>query len=445
MATQTYLHQKIWQLAWPMIFANVATTFIGIVDTAILGHLPDPAFIGGAAVATSLFNLIYMSLAFLRMGTTGLVAQHYGEKHWQDLHNTLLLSGGLALTIGCLLVLLSDFIFSFAIPLIGGSSEVQSMAQLYASIRVFSSPFVLFNFVTIGFLIGVQKSKQALLLLMFSQGINIVLNIYLAIYLQWDIKGIAWATVISDVCGSLLALFFIIRFLKPHIQQWLYFSETLLKLRRIFSLNKDIFFRTIILISIFAFITAQGARQGDLVLAANAILIQLFFFLANAIDGFANAAESRTGELIGESKQLSDQRVGLHIRTSYWIALQQGAVFLLLCLILLWLFSDALLNRISNIHSIIEVSKIYFLWLPIVMVCSLVCFILDGVLIGATKGRLMLVIIASSVLFVFFPAWYVLQGFENHGLWMALCLFMAFRSGLTFFLCEKNSKGMGWL
>src|SRR5690606_20723887 len=96
MATQTYLHQKIWQLAWPMIFANVATTFIGIVDTAILGHLPNPAFIGGAAVATSLFNLIYMSLAFLRMGTTGLVAQHYGEKHWQDLHNTLLLSGGFA-------------------------------------------------------------------------------------------------------------------------------------------------------------------------------------------------------------------------------------------------------------------------------------------------------------------------------------------------------------
>src|SRR5690606_34690704 len=137
-------------------------------------------------------------------------------------------------------------------------------------------------------------------------------------------------------------LLFIIRFLKPHIQQWLYFSETLLKLRRIFSLNKDIFFRTIILISILAFITAQGARQGDLVLAANAILIQLFFFLANAIDGFANAAESRTGELIGESKQLSDQHVGLHIRTSYWIALQQGAVFLLLCLILLWLFSDAL-------------------------------------------------------------------------------------------------------
>lgn len=445
MPTKTYLHQKIWQLAWPMIFANVAITLIGIVDTAILGHLPNPAFIGGAAVATSLFNLIYMSLAFLRMGTTGLVAQHYGEKHWQDLHNTLLLSGIFALAIGCLLVLLSDFIFSFAIPLIGGSNDVQTMAHLYAKIRVLSSPFVLFNFVAIGFLIGVQKSKQALLLLMFSQSINIILDIYLAVYLQWNIKGIAWATVISDVCGSLLALYFISLFLKPHIQQWLYFSETLLKLKRIFSLNKDIFFRTIILISIFAFLTAQGARQGDLVLAANAILIQLFFFLANAIDGFANAAESRTGELIGESKQLSNQHVGLHIRTSYWIALQQGAVFLLLCLILLWLFSDDLLNRISNIHSIIEVSKIYFLWLPIVMVCSFVCFILDGVLIGATKGRLMLMIIASSVLFVFFPAWYVLQGFENHGLWMALCLFMAFRSGLTFFLCEKNSKKMGWL
>lgn len=444
MHNKKILHQKIWQLAWPMILANVAITLIGIVDTAILGHLPNPIFIGGAAVATSLFNIIYMSLAFLRMGTTGLVAQHYGEKHWQDLHNTLLLSGFIALVIGCTLVLFSDLIFKIAIPLIGGSKDVQAMAFVYANIRVLSSPFVLFNFVALGFLIGVQKSKHALLLLMFSQAVNIVLDFYLAVYLHWDIEGIAWATVISDITGSALALYFILRFLKPHIQHWLFFSEPFKKLERIFSLNKDIFFRTIILISIFAFITAQSARQGDLVLAANSILIQLFFFLANAIDGFANAAESRTGEFVGEQKHLSDMTLGKKIKESYLIALLQGAVFLIISLFLLVYFSEYLLNTISNIASITEVCNLYFLWLPLVMLCSLVCFILDGVLIGATKGRLMLNIIASSTVFVFFPAWYFLQHFENHGLWMALCLFMAFRSVLTYFLCEKNSKGEGW-
>jgi len=445
MSTKIELHLKIWQLAWPMILANVATTLIGIVDTAILGHLPNPAFIGGTAVASSLFNIIYMSLAFLRMGTTGLVAQHYGEKNWQDLHNTLLLSIVISLSIGCVLVLIRSFLFRFSIPLIGGSEDVQTMAHVYANIRILSSPFVLFNFVALGFLIGVQKSKHALLLLMFSQGINIFLDFYLAVYLSWNIQGVAWATVISDVFGSLLALFFILNFLRTRINNWFYFSKTIIKLLRIFSLNRDIFFRTIILISIFAFITAQSARQGDLILAANSILIQLFFFLANAVDGFANAAESRTGIIIGENKRINNDAVGLEVKNSYQVALVQGAGFLLMSLFLVINFSENLLRSISNLPSIVEACQLYFLWLPIVMVCSLVCFILDGVLIGATKGRLMLSIIAFSTVLVFFPAWYLLQSFENHGIWMALCLFMGFRSVLTYFLCERNSRGMGWI
>jgi MATE family multidrug resistance protein len=439
------LHRQIWFLAWPMILANVATTLIGIVDTAILGHLPDPIFIGGAAVATSLFNIIYMSLAFLRMGTTGLVAQHYGEKNWQDLHNTLLLSSAIAISIGGLLIVFRSFVFNFSIPLIGGSDKVQDMAFVYANIRVLSSPFVLFNFVTLGFLIGIQKSQQALLLLMFSQAINILLDFYLAIHLSWDIVGVAWATVISDICGSILAVYFIFRYLKPHISSWFYLSDILVKLNRVFSLNKDIFFRTVVLISIFAFITAQSARQGDVILAANSILIQLFFFMANAVDGFANAAESRTGQIIGEHKRFKNDFVGLHIQESYRIALLQGGIFLSVSLVLIILFSKNLLLSISNLPSILESTQTYFLWLPVVMVCSLVCFILDGVLIGATKGRLMLGIIFSSTLLVFFPAWFFLQAFENHGIWLALCLFMVFRSGLTYFLCERNSKGDGWV
>ena len=276
--TDVNQHQKIWLIAWPMVLANVATTLIGLVDTAILGHLPDSVYIGGAAIAVSLFNIIYLSLAFLRMGTTGLVAQHFGEKNWQGLYTTFMLSAGLAIIMGLALIALASLLFSLAIPLIGGSEAVQVQAHIYAGIRVLSSPAVLFNFVALGFLIGVQQSRKALYILLFSQGINILLDIYLAIFLGWGMQGVAWATVISDLCGSLLAMFFIIQFLGRYVQDNYVFQQPWQKIRRIFSLNRDLFFRTIILLSIFAFMTAQSARQGDVILAANSILIQLFLY-----------------------------------------------------------------------------------------------------------------------------------------------------------------------
>lgn len=442
-STTILSQKKIWSLAWPMILANVATTLIGIVDTAILGHLPDPAFIGGAAIATSLFNIIFMSLAFLRMGTTGLIAQHYGEKHWQNLYSTLTLSIVIALVIGISLIVFSNAIFQFSIPIIGGSNQVQTTARIYSEIRMLSAPFVLFNFVALGFLIGVQKSRYALALLMFSQVINIILDVYLAVYLNWEVEGIAWATVLSDISGSILAIWFIFIYLKPRISSWILFPQIHQKLSSIFLLNKNIFFRTIVLISIFAFITAQSARQGDVVLAANSILIQLFFFLANAIDGFANAAESRTGELIGENKRDFNPHLARDIQQGFTISMLQGCVFLSLALISLNFFSGDIIRLISNQPAIIETSETYFFWLPILMVCAIVCFILDGVLIGATQGRTMLVAIVISTVFVFFPSWYLLQSLANHGIWLALCLFMIFRSGLTYklFLGFKRQLG----
>ena len=434
---------QIWVIAWPMIFANVATTLIGIVDTAILGHMNDPAFIGGAAVATSLFNIIYMSLAFLRMGTTGLVAQHFGEKAWQDLNNTLSLSGMIAVSIGIGLILFSPWVFSWAIPLIGGSPSVQDLALIYAEIRVLSSPFVLFNYVAVGFLIGVQQSRSALILLLVSQSINIFLDFYLAIHLNMGIAGIAWATAISDVAGTLVAIFFILRFFVSRPTYWLTMNNLKEKFLRIFDLNRDIFFRTIVLISIFAFITAQSARQGDLILAVNSILIQFFFFLANAVDGFANAAESKTGEYIGAQNRGFINNSGEKISAAFSAALQQSIVFLFVSLFLLKLFEDPLLSLISNIGDVQSTSSIFLDWLVLLLFCSVVCFVLDGVLIGATKGRAMLIAIASSTVLVFFPSWFLSRELGNHGLWFSLCLFMVFRSALTYFL-YRNFKVLNW-
>lgn len=444
MASFQARHSHIWSIAWPMILANVAVTFIGIVDTAILGHLHNPAFLGGAAIASSLFNIIYMSLAFLRMGTTGLIAQHYGEKQWQDLYATLSLSAVLALCIGSVLVILASWLFQVSIPLIGGSDEVRAVAYEFAMIRVLSSPFVLFNFVALGFLVGIQKSQQALYLLLFSQSINIFLDFYLAVYLDWQVAGIAWATAISDFFGSLLALFFMINFFKNKIGSYRLLPELTNKLIRIFNLNRDIFSRTIILISIFAFITAQSARQGDIILAANSILIQIFFFLANAIDGFANAAETKTGEAVGNHRKDSSLNVNQVISDSYSIALQQAFMFLSIGFVVLYFFSDSILLLISNQAALLESTRFYFPWLYLLLYCCVVCFVIDGVFIGAAKGRTMLLAILVSTLLVFFPAWYFSQALGNHGLWLALCCFMLFRSGLSQLLYRQIQKQNNW-
>ncbi len=440
-------HQKIWAIAWPMVLANVATTLIGLVDTAILGHLPDSAFIGGAAIAVSLFNIIYLSLAFLRMGTTGLVAQHFGEKNWQGLYTTLILSAGIAFILGFALITFSTYLFGFAIPVIGGSAAVQEQAAIYAEIRVLGSPAVLFNFVAIGFLIGIQQSRKALYILLLSQSINIILDFYLAIFLGWEMRGVAWATVISDLCGSGLALFFVWQFLSPLVSTWKHVQDVSQKLHRIFGLNRDLFIRTIILLSIFAFITAQSARQGDMVLAANSILIQIFFFFANAIDGFANAAESRTGELVGVSKmnnsaEKSDLTKG--IKQTFILSLGQAFVVLSSCLLVLTLHASTVLGWISNIPEILAGSTDYYFWLIILMFCALVCFVLDGVFIGATKGWEMLLAIVSAVVFVFFPVWFLSRAWGNHGLWFSLCVFMALRSLFTFLVYRFLSSNNRW-
>ncbi len=436
-------HLAIWTLAWPMMLANVSTTLIGLVDTTILGHMEDAAFIGGVAVASSLFNVIYMSLAFLRMGTTGLIAQHFGEKTWQDLYNTFVLSVLLALALGCLLVLFNKSLLNFSLPLIGGSEQVQLLAREYADIRILSSPAVLFVYVALGFLVGIQKSRQALLVLMFSQTVNIVLDIYLAIYLGWNIRGVAWATVVAELCGASLALFFVLQFFKQQKIRWRLFANVRTKVLRIFNLNRDLFFRTIVLISIFAFITAQGARQGDVILAANAILIQIFFFLANAVDGFANAAESKTGAAIGAYKKGFLDNASASISMDFSAALQQALLFLLLALSALLVFALPLLSLISPIIDILNSGMLYLPWLALLLLCSLLCFVLDGVLIGATQGRAMLIAIVCSVTLVFFPCWYFTTSLGNHGLWLALCIFMAFRSALTYFLYRRLQK-MQW-
>jgi len=428
-----------------MMLANVATTFIGLVDTAILGHMDKAAYIGGAAVATSLFNIIYMSLAFLRMGTTGLIAQHFGEKQWQNLHATLMLSIALSLFIGLTLIIFSGPIFSFSIPLIGGSNVVQAVAEEYAAIRVLGSPFVLFNFVALGFLIGIQKSKQALWVLLISQSINIALDFLLAIHLQWQLAGIAWATVISDISGSLLSVFFIFSFMKGKLSSLFFLPEAINKLGRIFSLNRDIFFRTIILISIFAFITAQSAKQGDVILAVNAILIQIFLFLANAIDGFANAAESKTGEAVGSARKSVSPALNTHIDEAYYSALQQSFVFLICSFIFVFMFSSDILALLSNQEKILNNGSRYFFWLYILLFFSILSFVVDGVFVGAAKGRSMLIAISTSAVLVFFPLWYFTLFLGNDGLWLALCCFMIFRSALSQWIYLRIKAKQTWL
>lgn len=420
-----------------MAMANIATTLIGLVDTAILGHLENSSYIGGAAVATTLFNLIFLSFGFLRMGTTGLIAQHYGERDHQALYSTLAISALIAIFFGIVVVVLKSFIFETAFPLIGGSEAVQTQAFAYANIRVLSAPFILLNFVTLGCLIGLQKSRLVLYTLLLSQSLNVILDFYLGVYLGWNIEGVAWATVISDIFGCGIALIFIAPIFGNKGLKWFHLENIAEHCQKIFKLNTDIFIRTILLLSTLAFVTAQGAKLGDITLAANAIILQLFFFIANIIDGFANAAESTTGESMGQKRKgLSSYSFSQIFKAAF----AQASLATAGTLIALFLWKATIFDLLIDLPEVLFAINHYIVWLVIVMVCAIIAFVMDGVFVGATHSREMLFSILGALIFAFFPLWYLTQSLENHGLWLSLCGFMLFRSLLTLFFLKRMGQ-----
>jgi MATE family multidrug resistance protein len=413
-------HAAVWRLAGPIVLANLSVPLLGAVDTAVIGHLPDPAYLGGVAVGAVVFGFLYWGFGFLRMGTTGLVAQAMGSGNLDEMRIVLLRALALAGALGLAICILQVPIFWVARTLFGASAEVEAQAQIFFHVRVWSAPASLANFTLIGWFIGVRNTRAALILQLWMNGLNIILSFTFVIGLGWGVAGVATATVISEYAAVIGALVYVLRRLpqRSAVSPARLFEREPLK--RLFALNLDIFIRTLGVITAFALFTHQGAGFGDTMLAANAVLLQFQHFLSFGLDGFAHAAEALIGGALG-ARDRASLRAAVRI-TGQWaliVALLYAAIYAAL--------GPLIIATLTDIVEVRALAGDFLPWLVLSPIVSVWSFMLDGVFIGATRTSDMRnAMIVSFVIYI--VALVALLPLGNHGLWAALMVFMAARA-----------------
>ena len=413
-------HREVWRLAWPMILSGLTIPLVGMVDTAVMGRLSGPEYIGAVALGSLVFSYVFFGLGFLRMGTTGLAAQAFGAGDGQALKLLFMRATVLALSLSALLYALHYPLREMAFYLLEGSERVETMGRQYFDIRLFGIPAVLLRMVLVGWFLGVQDSRSPLYLLLLTNAANIGLDIVFVLDFHWQVEGVAWATVIAEYLGLLLGL--VLWWRSPARAPQPIALAILLQWRGyipMFKLNSNIFIRTLMLISCLAFFTAQGAKQTDVLLAANALLMNFMMFLAFGMDGLAHAAEALVGKFIGagQKKQLQQS-----IRITGWWSL----LFAVLYSVSYLLFAGELINLMTTVESVRTAAQQYLPWLIALPLLASWGFWLDGVFIGATWSsdmRNMMGLCCGLYLI----AWWLTQGWGNHGLWFALSFWFVVR------------------
>ncbi|WP_299940338.1 MATE family efflux transporter [uncultured Microbulbifer sp.] len=415
---------RVWNLAWPMILSNISIPLLGAVDTAILGHLPVPEYLSGVAIGASVMSLLLWAFGFLRMGTTGLVARSQdGGADW------LLRAGLMALLLG---VLLQVFAFSLVESIVGwmnASPTATPHALAYLHIRLISAPIALVNFAILGFFIGRQDSRAPLYILLAANLLNIGLDFLFILGLGLGARGAAAATVCADVFACILGLRLLSRI------DGAIWSTIAAQLRKrgffpwvdrrpwiqLLQINADLFVRTCLLLLTFTFFTAQGAAQGDAVLAANAILLQLLMMVSYALDGFAHATEALIGEAVAKQ---SGKEFHATVYSAGILALGSAAGLTAI----LVLGQPVILTLFTDIESVIDQAKRVYWWLCALPLLAVWSYQLDGVFIGAGRSRQMRDTMFIATILVFFPSWWLTQGWGNHGIWFSFLLWISARS-----------------
>ncbi len=419
-----YWYRRVFLLAIPLILSNLTQPLLSTVDTVLSGHLPGAAALGGVAIGGIFFNGVFWTFGFLRMGTTGLVAQAFGARDTHSLGLHLLRAMLSALLIGAVVLLLRGPLIAMAISLLGASPEVRVNALLYCHIRIWSAPAALANYVILGSLLGRQRARTALALQATINLTNLAVALWLVIHLHWGVAGIATATLSADWAGCLLGLA-----LTRHAGalasgpiHWRELADSV-SLRHLFALNRDILIRTVGLVGAYAWFTRTGARSGDTILAANALLMNLHLVASYGLDGFANATEALVGESVG-ARRLDAFRSVLRASTT-------AAFVVAVCISLLYLACGHQLIGLSTNQESVRALAIRFLpWVVVLPIISVWGFLMDGVFIGATRAHDLRNSMLISVGVFLVLAVMLERLIGNHGLWCAFCLFNAMR-GLT--------------
>jgi MATE family multidrug resistance protein len=412
------LRGRVWRIAWPLILSNVSAPLLGMVDTAVLGHLDSAHYLGAVAVGAVAFSFLYTAFNFLRMGTTGLAAQAAGRRDTDELRTVLGQAVVLALGLALVMLVLRGPIGSAVFSLIGAPAEITAEAQVYYDVRIASAPATLANFALMGWFIGVQNSRAPLVIVLVINTVNIVLDIVFVPVLGMTTRGVALASVLAEYAGLAVGLALTLRELARRPGRWLpasLFDRA--RVRRLLAVNSDLLLRTLTLMAAFAILTAVGARQGETVLAANAILLNFIYLMSYALDGFANAAEGLVGESIGAGDP-DGLAIVVQACTRYSIVV--AGLFALTYAVT----GPLIIDLLTGLDPVRSAARAYLPWLIAAPLLCVWSYLYDGVFVGATMSSEMRNTMLFAFIAVYVPLLYLLVGpFGNHGLWAAFLMF----------------------
>jgi MATE family multidrug resistance protein len=413
-------HADVWRIAWPMMLSNLSVPLLGMVDTAVVGHLNRPAYLGAVAVGTTLFDFLYLGLNFLRMGTTGVTAQAYGRGAADQVRAALAQGIMLSLVLAAILMALQWPLRVIGLDLIAPSPKVLPYARVYFDIRIWAAPAVLADYALAGWFIGVQNTRAPLTFVVTINAVNAALDLTLVNGFGMNVAGVALASVIAEYIGLGVGLWLVVRELERHPGHWqrarIFDRRELLRLA---SVNGNLFVRTVCLMFAFGFFTAMGARLGTVILAANAVLLNLQSVLSYALDGFAHAAEALAGRAIGHDDR---DGFGRAVRLTLGWSAAAAAVFTLLY----GLAGRYIIALMTDLPDVRTAAFAYLPWLIASPLIAVWAYEFDGVFVGTTRAREMrnAMIVALAV---YLLVWYLAQPLGNHGLWLAFLIFMAAR------------------
>lgn len=426
----TATDKNLWRLALPMILSNITVPLLGLVDTAVIGHLDSPIYLGGVAVGTTITSFLFMLLLFLRMSTTGLTAQAFGANNKAALARALTQPLMLALLAGVIFIFLRDPVSQLATRLIGGNPLVLEQATLFIHIRWLSAPATLANLVILGWLLGVQYARAPVILLVVGNLVNILLDLWLVLGLHWEVAGAATATALAEYVTLAVGIAMVWRVLALRgIDMALIKQSWRGDMGRLLRLNRDIMLRSLMLQLCFASLTMLGARIGPDVVAVNAVLLMFITFTAYALDGFAYAVEAFDGEAHGAKDGSKLMRV--------WHAACRQALLVAIIFSLIYaVFGVQIVSLLTSINALRLMADRYLVWQIIMPLIGVWCYLLDGMYIGATRGREMRNSMTIAAL-GYFVTLFTLPWLGNHALWLAVMVFLSLR-GLTLWLIWRR-------
>lgn len=430
------IDKEILHIAVPSIVTNITVPLLGLVDVAITGHIGDATYIGAIAVGSMLFNVIYWLFGFLRMGTSGMTSQAFGRSSQAEAAALLVRSLAVALGIAALLLVFQRPLFALAASAIGVGDDLRPLVDAYFSICVWGAPAMLCLYGLTGWFIGMQNTRVPLVVSVMQNVVNIVASLALVFGLGMKIEGVATGTVVAQYAGLAVALTVLGVVYRPVLAQ-IRMKEVMKgeELMKFFKVNRDIFIRTLFLVAVNLYFVSAGTKQGTVVLAVNTLMMQLYTLVSYVMDGFAYAGEALCGKRMGEGN-----------RAMYSLTVKRifawGTALMALFTIAYALGGNAFLGLLTTDAATLAAAPTYFAWAIAIPFAGMAAFVWDGVFIGSTATRGMLV--SSGIASVLFFAVYLSTEniLHNHALWLAFILYLLARGVAQTII--YNTMGKRW-